>query len=62
LDVGLVELSKAEYVSAIGMLTKKDIYGNWTKRHMCEDYAMNKHTHSDKYAMPLPKEIFDALG
>ncbi len=57
-----MELSKAEYVSAIGMLTKKDIYGNWTKRHMCEDYAMNKHTHSDKYAMPLPKEIFDALG
>jgi hypothetical protein len=23
---------------------------------------MNKHTHLDKYAMPLLKEIFDALG
>jgi hypothetical protein len=30
---------------------------------MCGDYhLMNKHTHLDKYAMPLLKEIFDALG
>jgi hypothetical protein len=30
---------------------------------MCEDYRLvNKHTHLNKYAMPLPEEIFDALG
>jgi len=30
---------------------------------MCGDYnLMNKWTHLDKYAMPLSKEIFDALG
>jgi hypothetical protein len=30
---------------------------------MCGDYCLiNKRTRLDKYAMPLPKEIFDALG
>jgi hypothetical protein len=30
---------------------------------MCEDYRpINKHTHLNKYAMPSPKEIFDALN
>jgi hypothetical protein len=30
---------------------------------MCGDYRpINKRTHLDKYAMPLPEEIFDALG
>jgi hypothetical protein len=43
--------------------TKKDIFGNWIEHRMCEDYRlMNKWTHSNKYAMPLLKEIFDALG
>jgi hypothetical protein len=45
------------------MLTKKDIFSNWTKCHMCEDYQlMNKLIHFDKYAMLLPKWIFDTLG
>jgi len=62
LDVGLVELFKGEYVLIIVMPTKKDTFGNWIKHHMCGDYhPMNKWTHSDKYVMPLPKEIFDAL-
>ncbi len=30
---------------------------------MCGDYRLvNKCTHSNKYAMPLLEEIFDALG
>jgi hypothetical protein len=63
LDVGLVELSRGEYVSTTMILAKKDIFSNWTKRHMCGDYHMvNKWTHLNKYAMPLPKEIFDVLG
>jgi hypothetical protein len=62
LDVGLVELSRDEYVLATMMPTKKDIFGNWTKCHMCGDYRlMNKQTHSNKYAMPLLEEIFDGL-
>jgi hypothetical protein len=45
------------------MPAKKDIFGNWTKWHMCGDYhPINKCMHSDKYAMPIPEEIFDAFG
>jgi hypothetical protein len=63
LDVGLVELFRGEYVSTTMMLTKKYIFGNWTEHHMCGDYCpMNKRICSDKYAMPLSKEIFDALA
>jgi len=30
---------------------------------MCGEYRLfNKRTHSNKYAMPLLEEIFDALG
>jgi hypothetical protein len=45
------------------MLAKKDIFGNWTKQHMCGDYRLvNKRMCSDKYVVPLLKKIFDALG
>jgi hypothetical protein len=45
------------------MGAKKDIFGNWIECCMCGDYCpMNKHTCLNKYPMPLPKEIFDALG
>ncbi len=45
------------------MLAKKDIFGNWIEQCMCGDYGLvNKHMCLDKYAMPLPKEIFDTLG
>jgi hypothetical protein len=58
-----MELSRGEYVLTTMMLTKKDFFGNWTKGHMRGDFcSMNKRTHLDKYAMPLPKEIFDDLG
>jgi len=36
---------------------------NWIGHNMCGDYHLvNKWTYLDKYAMPLLKEIFDALG
>jgi hypothetical protein len=61
-DFGLVELSKGEYVSPTMMLTNKYIFGNWIQLRMCGDYCpMNKDTRLDKYAMPLPEEIFDTL-
>jgi hypothetical protein len=57
-----MELSRGEYVSTIMMLTK-DIFGNWIEHHMCGDYhPLNKRTCSDKYAMPLLEETFDAVG
>jgi hypothetical protein len=62
LDANLVELSRGDYALATMMSTKKDIFNNWTKRCMCEDFhPINKRMHLNKYAMPLPKEIFDAL-
>jgi hypothetical protein len=40
----------------------KYIFGNWIKRCTCGDYrSVNKHMHLEKYAMPLPKEIFHAF-
>ncbi len=63
LDVGLVELSRGEYVLTTMMPTKKDIFGNCIERRVCRDYRLvNKWICSDKYAMPLLEEIFDALG
>ncbi len=38
LEVGLVECSHGEYASAIVMLVKKDVHGNYTDRRMCGDY------------------------
>jgi hypothetical protein len=62
-DANLVELSKGEYGATTIMPTKKNIFGNWTKCHMCENYCLtNKWTRLDKYAMPLFEEILDALG
>ncbi len=59
-----MELSKGEYALTTMMPTKKDIFGNQTKHYMCWDYRpiMNKQTCLYKYVMPLPKEIFNALG
>ncbi len=63
LDACLVELLKGEYVPATMMLAKKDIFGNWSECCMCGEYRLfNKCTYSNKYAMPLLEEIFDALG
>jgi hypothetical protein len=54
LDANLVELLKGDYASTIMMPTKKNIFGNWTKRYMCGDYRLvNKCTCLNKYAMPL---------
>ncbi len=58
-----MEMSRGEYALTVVMPTKKDIFGNWTKGRMCGDFCrVNKRTCLDKYAMPLPKEIFDDFG
>ena len=63
LSARLVELSDGEYACATVMSTKKDILGNWTKKPMCGDYrSVNKKTKSDRYLMPTPEELFDAVG
>ncbi|CAM6090633.1 unnamed protein product [Calypogeia fissa] len=63
LEAGLVEILHGEYASATIMPVKKDIHGNYTDRRMCGDYRpINRITKSDKYAMPTPEEIFDAVG
>jgi hypothetical protein len=63
-EAGLVELAPpdCEYASAMVMPSKKDIYGNWTKKRMYEDNKrINKFTKSDRYAMPTPEENFEAI-
>jgi hypothetical protein len=63
LEAGLVEHSHGEYASATVMPVKKDVHGNYTDRRMCGDYRpINRQTKSDRYAMPTPEEIFDAVG
>jgi hypothetical protein len=60
--MGLVLLFMGDYALAIVMLTKKDIFYNWTKHHMCGDYHLvNIQIHLDNYAMPLLEEIFNTL-
>jgi hypothetical protein len=64
-EAGLVELAPPdyEYASATVMPSKEDIYSNWTEKRMCGDYRrINKFTKSDCYAMPTPKENFEAIG
>jgi hypothetical protein len=63
-NAGLVELAPpdCEYASAMVMLSKKDIYGNWTEKRMCGDYRkINKFTKFDRYAMPTLEENFEAI-
>ena len=63
LSAGLVELSDGEYACATVMPAKKDILGNWIEKRMCGDYRpVNKKTKSDRYPMPTPEELFDAVG
>jgi hypothetical protein len=45
------------------MPLKKYIFGNWTEKWMCGDNRpLNRKTKSDRYPMPMPEELFDALG
>jgi hypothetical protein len=45
------------------MPSKKDVFGNWTEKRMCGDYRpVNRKTKSDRYPMPMPEELFDAVG
>ncbi len=62
LDASLVELLRSDYASATMMPANKYILAiEWSDT--CGDYCpINKCMHLDKYAMPLPEEIFDALG
>jgi hypothetical protein len=58
-----MEKSYGEYAFAIVMPAKKNGHGNWSERKMCGDYRpINRQTKLDRYAMPTPEEIFDAIG
>ncbi len=59
-----MECFEGEYASNIIMLSKKDVFGNWSKCWMCGDYKkpINKPTRIDKYAMPLFKKILCSIG
>ena len=45
------------------MPSKKDIFGNWIEKRVCGHYHLvNWKTKSDRYSMPIPEELFDAIG
>lgn len=61
---GIVETSGlTNWVSAPTMPAKKDCNGMWTDRRMCFDYRMvNAKTYADRYGLPLPEQLFQAIG
>ncbi len=59
LDANLVELYRGEYVLAIMILTKKDIFGNWIEHHMCGDYHVVK---TNPFIQMCHFPILDAFG
>jgi hypothetical protein len=45
------------------MPAKKDADGNWSERRFCIDFrGLNEETVADRYALPLPEEIFQRVG
>jgi hypothetical protein len=58
-----IELSNGEYACTMVIPSKKYIFGNWTEKRMCGFYRpINRNTKSDWYLMPIPEELFDAIG
>ena len=59
----LIEFSNGEFVCTTVMLTTKDILDNWTEKQMCGNYRpVNRKTKLDWYPIPIPWEVFDAIG
>ena len=59
----LSKISNGEYVCTMVMPSKKDIFSNWAEKRMCGDYyPVNWKTKSDRYPIPIPEELFDAIG
>nr|PNR38841.1 hypothetical protein PHYPA_019119 [Physcomitrium patens] len=45
------------------MLLKKDVFGHSREKWICQNYHPNNYkTQSNQYPMPMPKELFDAIG
>jgi hypothetical protein len=60
--VGLVELFMEEYVLAIVMPTKKNIFGNWIEFHMCGGLFFSEQIDFfGQICHANTKTIFDAL-
>ena len=58
----LIKLSSGDFACIMVMPSNIDIFGNWTEKRMCRDYRpANRKTKSNRYPMPIPEELFDAI-
>jgi len=65
LEAGLITPAPRDtkYASAATLPAKKDSQGRWSDKRFCIDYrSLNKHTLPDKYGMPHPDDLFQAIG
>lgn len=45
------------------MSFKKNVFGHWTKKWICGYcHPINQKIKSNRYALPLPKKLFHAIG
>ena len=63
LAASLIELSNGESARATVTPSHPDVYAHWTQqRRRRDDRPVNRKTKSDRYPMPMPEELFDAVG
>jgi RNase H-like domain found in reverse transcriptase/Reverse transcriptase (RNA-dependent DNA polymerase)/Integrase zinc binding domain/Integrase core domain len=62
-EAKLIEESTGPWAAATVAPRKKDVLGQWTEHRMCGDYRpINTKTPFDRYPMPLPEDLFAAVG
>ncbi|GAQ83945.1 hypothetical protein KFL_001690230, partial [Klebsormidium nitens] len=60
---GIIEETDSDFAANSVLAAKKDPEGNWKLDRFCTDLRrVNLETAQDRYPMPLPEEVLEALG